>query len=336
MQSAGTVRSLAFVLLWAPFAAGAEVDARQDALDRGDELSATGQYQEAIRAYREADHVAPGGCAECQLGLARAFNALGATKDARKAAEASLALAKDDKARAVARHELGFALLREAGSNAAKLAAAEAEFRQALELTGGAFNTARYHLAGVLLRQSRDAEGVALLKEYLAREPNSPHADDARELIANPLRGRKAMMPDFGLVTLAGEYLTPEDLEGKVVLFDFWATWCAPCVASIPELRTLARRWADEPFVLISVSADQDEKTVRDFVESHEMPWTVIWDKRSEFSRRCHVSGLPSYMLVDASGEILYLISGLTPATSSDISVRINKALKELRRKGKG
>jgi tetratricopeptide (TPR) repeat protein len=194
--------------------------AAAEALSRAQELLEDGNPKEAVKVYKEADKLAGGACVECQLGLAKAFNRLGAHKEVLKAVEAALALTTDKALLVRAHNERGLAILATAGEDAGKLQEAEKDFRQALELSGGS-NVARFNLGVVLLRLGRDAEGVALLKEYLEKDPDAASAETARDLIANPLRARKNLIHDFEMATLAGDYLTTEELRGKVVLIDF-------------------------------------------------------------------------------------------------------------------
>jgi thioredoxin-like negative regulator of GroEL len=303
-----------------------------EALREADDLMYEENPKEAIKAFKQADKLAGGSCFDCQLGLARAFNQVGAYKEGLKSAEAALRLASGDDKLALAYHEQGKALFAMAGGDAEMLGRAEQAFRQVLEKTQGKVNTARYNLAGPLLRLGRDAEAVALLEEYVEREPNGPYAESARELIANPLRARKRLIPDFALVTLDGDYLTAEELRGKVVLFDFWATWCAPCLQAIPELRVLARRRAGDPFVLVSVSADHDEPTLRAFLREHAITWPQVWDERHEFTNQCQVKSFPTYILVDHTGEIIFSASGWGPGIERDLQRKIFSAVRAARK----
>src|SRR5687768_2626153 len=121
-------------------------------------------------------------------------------------------------------------------------------------------------------------------------------------LFALPVPGepqpREKLLPDFEVTTLDGERLSSKVLRGKVVLLDFWATWCAPCVQAIPSLRELSQQLESEPFVLVSISADRAGGTVRRFVKKNEMTWPQVWDKGSLLSQKMKVYSYPTHILV--------------------------------------
>src|SRR5947199_9585537 len=102
----------------------------------------------------------------------------------------------------------------------------------------------------------------------LAAEAATPRADIR---IGNPA-------PAFNLQTLDGKTVTIESFKGKVVLIDFWATWCGPCRKALPELKDLRQRNAREPLVVVSVSADEDRKTAAEFARQNGMDWLQAWD----------------------------------------------------------
>lgn len=282
-------------------------------------------YKSAIRDYRQADKLSPGGCVLCQLGLAKSFNGIHASKDALKSVDKLVAMSTDRKVLRVAYNEQGLALLELAGEDGQKLQLAEAAFRKSLEL--GESSGAYLNLGMALLRQGRDADGVEALEKFLALEPESPHAEKAKELIANPVRARKRLIPDLELVSLAGEYLTTEDLRGKVLLLDFWGTWCAPCRAAIPDLRSLSARLRKSPFVLISVSNDSDVEVLKRFIAENRMEWPQVWDERHETHKKLGVSRFPTYLLVDHEGEIVYVASGWGPQVEREIEQRVRTAV---------
>lgn len=195
-----------------------------DKLQEGRGQYDAGKYEEAVRTFKEADKLANGSCAECRLWLAKSLDKIGAYKDGLKDADAVLGMTTNPTILVGAYNERGVALVGLAANDPKQLEPAEQAFRKALELSEGKVNAIRFSLGVTLLQMSRDAEGVAMLKEYLEKGPGAADAEIAKKLIANPVRARKKIVPDFELTTLSGEYLTAEDLRGKVLLLDFWGT----------------------------------------------------------------------------------------------------------------
>lgn len=287
-------------------------------------------FKSAIRTYRQADKLAAGGCVPCQVGLAKAFNGILAHKDALKSVEKVLAMTTDPQLSRVAYNERGLALLALAGEDQVKLQGAEAAFRRSLAL--GESSACYLNLGLTLLRQSRDPEGVAALEKFLDLDPESPSAETAKQLIANPLRARKRLIPDLELVSLSGDYVTTDDLRGKVVLFDFWGTWCAPCRAAIPDLRNLNARLRKSPFALVSISNDADSEMLKRFIAEQQMDWLQVWDEHQEINRKLAIKGYPTYLLVDHEGEIVYAASGWGPMMEREIEDRVRRAVSKAKR----
>jgi thiol-disulfide isomerase/thioredoxin len=93
--------------------------------------------------------------------------------------------------------------------------------------------------------------------------------------------------------------------RGKVVLLDFWATWCGPCVAMIPHERELVTKMADKPFVLLSVNVDEDKTTLSDFLDKEKMPWNHWWDgTRGPIAKTFKVRAYPTLYLIDSKGIV--------------------------------
>lgn len=93
---------------------------------------------------------------------------------------------------------------------------------------------------------------------------------------------------------------------GKVVLLDFWATWCGPCIGALPELRELAAAYPKDRFEILAISVDEEVDTVIEFMEEEPMPW-AHWHigAQSELGRSWQIRVFPTYMVVDADGTIL-------------------------------
>lgn len=126
------------------------------------------------------------------------------------------------------------------------------------------------------------------------------------------------LAPAFTLKTLDGKTLTRDDFKGKVVLIDFWATWCGPCRMALPELKDLQAKNAGKPLVIISVSADDSSKAVEEFVRSNDMGWLQAWDRGMKVAAGVfQVSSLPSYVVLGADGRIVYRQHGWAPVRSA-------------------
>ena len=112
-------------------------------------------------------------------------------------------------------------------------------------------------------------------------------------------------VPDVEGSDLDGKKIKLSSFKGKVVLFDYWATWCGPCVAMIPHERTLANRLANKPFALLSVSVDDDKATVTEFHEREKMPWNHWWEGPTGSNVKLFkVRSFPTLFLIDAKGVI--------------------------------
>ena len=132
-------------------------------------------------------------------------------------------------------------------------------------------------------------------------------ADAEADLIRSIRHGTvSSKVPDLVGSRLDGMEGRLSDYLGRVVLLDFWATWCAPCVAALPQKRQLVGDLPADRFVLLSISVDANLETVTGFMEDEPMPWEN-WHvgMRSDITRTLDVGSYPTYILVDEHGEIL-------------------------------
>jgi thiol-disulfide isomerase/thioredoxin len=185
-----------------------------------------------------------------------------------------------------------------------------------------------------LLKQLRDEEGIQELTAFIERAERMPEAAAAKKYIENPRRARENFAPDFSFPTMEGEFLSSEDLRGKVVLLDFWATWCAPCVHATPGLARIQRKHKDDPLVIIGVSADRDQAPWKAFIEQHRLEWTHYYDDKRMMASRFAVNGYPTYILIDHEGIIQYRQQGWNPNVDGQIDGEARSLIKRAKQAG--
>ena len=119
-------------------------------------------------------------------------------------------------------------------------------------------------------------------------------------------------LPELTAARLDGSDDRFGDYRGRVLLINFWATWCKPCVAALPKLRELAADSPDDRFALLSISVDRALETVTTFQEDEPMPWANWHDPNDEVVDPLAVSSYPTYILADEHGEILARTNSLS------------------------
>lgn len=145
------------------------------------------------------------------------------------------------------------------------------------------------------------------------------HSDDLRREEAN-----------FTLTSLNGDKWTLRDLRGKVVLINFWATWCPPCRKEMPDLDALYKKFRDQGFVVLAISDEQPD-IVRSFLSKHKVAYPVLLDPGDLVHKRFDVDGIPKSYLYGRDGRLV--AEAMDMRTKDQFSAMLAKADLESSRK---
>ena len=116
--------------------------------------------------------------------------------------------------------------------------------------------------------------------------------------------------PALELKDIAGRTHRLEDYRGRVVLLNFWATWCAPCRQEMPSIEQLKKKLAKRPFVVLAVNVDEPESRVRNFLEQVPLDFPTLLDPEARTTREWKVRVLPASFVIAPSGRIRYTVTG--------------------------
>ncbi|MEO7793422.1 MAG: TlpA disulfide reductase family protein [Thermoanaerobaculia bacterium] len=135
-----------------------------------------------------------------------------------------------------------------------------------------------------------------------------------------------ASMPQFSLASLGGARVENADLLGKVVLLDFWATWCGPCHLQADILKQLYPGAAARGVEFVAISSGEDAATVRDFVSRKPFPYAVLVDPEEILAGRLEIMALPTLVVMDRQGQIAWRHTGVADAEAIDAALRATLA----------
>ena len=161
-------------------------------------------------------------------------------------------------------------------------------------------------------------EKVAKFDWHKLMQPPNP-----RDLIGKPA-------PNFAGNGLDEKPLDLEKLRGRVVILDFWATWCVPCVQAIPQIQKLVEKFAEQPVSFIGINQDAkgSEKKVKKFVADKKMTFRQFLDPASKLGRQYKVAGIPCTFLLDKQGVVQDVRVGYKADLEEDLGKAIEKLLK--------
>jgi thiol-disulfide isomerase/thioredoxin len=262
----------------------------------------------ALDSFKKADKQDEGHCLACQKKMIQYGLELHEWKTAQTAAEEMAAEAQGDKAIARAHFELGFVLYNE-GLDRRKeelFTRAHEEFNKALASAAN-FPDAIIFDGKALAHLKQDDAAKAQFAKYVQMKPvGDPQRQRALRYINEPELARARMAPPFAIDTLDGQHISMDDLAGRVVLIDFWATWCGPCREAMPHMREIAKRFQGQPLVVLSVSLDSDEQKWKEYISKNNMIWLHYRDGgfTGSIANLFGVKAIPHTFTIDADGVL--------------------------------
>ena len=168
-------------------------------------------------------------------------------------------------------------------------------------------------LVAQLKRDFPDSNPVKMMKQQ----------EEAEKIQASLIEGSK--FPDFEEKDVAGKPLSVGNYKGKVVLVDFWATWCPPCRAELPNVIKTYENYHSKGFEIIGISLDQSEEKLTSFTKEKSMPWQQYFDGKgwgNKLAGKYGIQSIPATYLLDRAGKIIG--KGLR---GEDLETAVSKAL---------
>jgi peroxiredoxin len=272
------------------------------------ELLKKHEHAWALEDFKKADKQDGGHCRICQKQMIHYGIELAEWKTAELGAEELAAAAQSARDIAVAHYQLAIVLMDEgmqkhkdeifarAHEECLKALAPTVKFADAVLLDGKA-----------LAQLHQDDAAKERFEQYLKMQPaDDPDRQRVVRYIRRPELARARMAPAFAITTSDGKHVSMDDLQGKVVLLDFWATWCGPCREALPHIRNVAKKFQGEPLVILSVSLDEDEQKWKEFIAKNEMTWPQYRDGgfTGLIAKLFGVTAIPHTFTIDSDGVL--------------------------------
>jgi thiol-disulfide isomerase/thioredoxin len=130
--------------------------------------------------------------------------------------------------------------------------------------------------------------------------------------------------PSFKLPDLSGQSVALTQFKGKVVMLDFWATWCGPCRMTMPLMESLQKEYADS-LVLLAVNVQESPEEVRSFVRAQSLRSRVLLDEEGSIGATYGADSIPMQVLIDKKGIVRHIQIGYSPSTAAQLRRQIQE-----------
>ena len=168
-----------------------------------------------------------------------------------------------------------------------------------------------YAMLNAVARMTSDQEkSMKILKRLAALDDSNPQISRIISQAKGELKKREALGKplDMKFTAMDGREVDVSKMEGKVVLIDFWATWCGPCVREIPSVKKTYDELHSKGFEIIGISLDSNKEKLEDFIAKNDMPWPQFFDGKgwkTSLAQEHGISSIPAMWLVDKKGNLV-------------------------------
>ena len=184
-----------------------------------------------------------------------------------------------------------------------------------------------YVLLNAFSRMTPDEEkSLKVMKRLAALTSSNPDILNLVERAKGELKKRESLGKplDISFTALGGEKIDLSKMKGKVVIVDFWATWCGPCIAVLPELKEVYQEFNPQGLEIVGISLDSDEGKLKKFTKDNDMPWPQYYDGlgwQNRLAMKFGVGSIPAMWIVDKDGNLADMNAG------SDLPGKVKKFL---------
>jgi cytochrome c biogenesis protein CcmG, thiol:disulfide interchange protein DsbE len=144
---------------------------------------------------------------------------------------------------------------------------------------------------------------------------------------------RGARAPEIDLRDRSGARVRMASPRGKVVLVDFWASWCAPCREELPVLQRLYERYRERGLVVVGVNVDREQRNMNDYVQRFRLTFPVVHDSAHRVADRYSPPTMPTSYLIDRGGVVRYVHRGFRASDARELESRVQTLLGSSRRR---
>ncbi len=136
--------------------------------------------------------------------------------------------------------------------------------------------------------------------------------------------------PNFTLKSYEGKNVKLSEYRGKVVLLNFWASWCGPCRQEMPLLQKIHKKYSSLGFAVMGVNVEEDNTKAKGIVKKNKLTFPILFDSQNQVSQLYKVDAMPSTVIIDRSGRVRYIHKGYKPGDEKAYKKWVKKLVREI------